>query len=265
MSKQLGDFSPFWQMIWQEKVEKIVMLTNLVEDGKDKCEQYWPHPGTSKHYGMYFVSCLNEDEYADYTRREFTISKGRETRELHHLHFTCWPDKGVPDDVTGITEFRQRVLTIPGQFDGPVLVHCSAGIGRTGTYIALDILTKEGESEGSIHIPGCVINMRHDRANMIQTMNQYEFLHKALVCSLSDISKPIRGKHFRQYMRQMGDEDFNGQFQEMQTILEKQSDKEMHAVERNKRMKSKNRAFADIPGSMMLLNVLLCDDSLHSL
>ncbi|WAR28039.1 PTPRT-like protein [Mya arenaria] len=125
MSKQLGDFSPFWQMIWQEKVEKIVMLTNLVEDGKDKCEQYWPHPGTSQDYGVYFVSCLIEDEYADYTRKEFTISKGRETRELHHLHFTCWPDKGVPEDVTGIVEFRQRVLTIPGQFDGPVLVHCS--------------------------------------------------------------------------------------------------------------------------------------------
>ncbi|XP_052783017.1 receptor-type tyrosine-protein phosphatase mu-like [Mya arenaria] len=248
MSKQLGDFSPFWQMIWQEKVEKIVMLTNLVEDGKDKCEQYWPHPGTSQDYGVYFVSCLIEDEYADYTRKEFTISKGRETRELHHLHFTCWPDKGVPEDVTGIVEFRQRVLTIPGQFDGPVLVHCSAGIGRTGTYIALDILTREGESEGSIHIPGCVINMRHDRANMIQTTNQYEFLHKALASSLSDISKPIRGKHFRQYMRQMGDKDFNGQFQEMQTVLERPSDKEMHAVERNKRMKGKNRAFADIPG-----------------
>ncbi|WAR17062.1 PTPRT-like protein, partial [Mya arenaria] len=199
MSKQLGDFSPFWQMIWQEKVEKIVMLTNLVEDGKNKCEQYWPHPETSKNYGMYFVSCLNENEYADYKRREFTISKGRETRELHHLHFTCWPDKGVPDDVTGITEFRQRGQNIPSQFDGPIL-------------------------------------------------NQYEFLHKALVCSLSDISKPIRGKYFRQYMRQMGDEDFNGQFQEMQTILEKPSDKEMHAVEKNKRMKGKNRPFADIPG-----------------
>ncbi|XP_052762052.1 receptor-type tyrosine-protein phosphatase epsilon-like [Mya arenaria] len=82
MSKQLGDFSPFWQMIWQEKVEKIVMLTNLVEDGKDKCEQYWPHPGTSKHYGMHSVSCLNEDEYADYKRREFTISKKRVPRSF---------------------------------------------------------------------------------------------------------------------------------------------------------------------------------------
>ncbi|XP_052762039.1 receptor-type tyrosine-protein phosphatase kappa-like [Mya arenaria] len=248
MSKQLGDFSPFWQMIWQEKVEKIVMLTNLVEDGKDKCEQYWPHPGTSKDYGIYYISCLNEDEYVDYIRREFTISKGRETRELHHLHFTCWPDKGVPEEVTGIVEFRLRVQNIPSQFDGPVLVHCSAGVGRTGTYIALDILTKEGEIEGSIHIPGCVINMRHDRANMIQTTNQYVFLHRALVCSLSDISKPVRGKYFRQYMKQMGDEDINGQFQEMQNVLGKTSDNEMHAVEEKRGIKGNIRPSPDIPG-----------------
>ncbi|WAR16635.1 PTPRM-like protein [Mya arenaria] len=248
MSKQLGDFSPFWQMIWQEKVEKIVMLTNLVEEGKDKCEQYWPNPGTDKHYGRVFISCQTEAEYAEFTRREFTISKDSETRQLHHLHFTCWPDKGVPEDVTGIVEFRQRVLNLPDQFDGPVLVHCSAGVGRTGTYIALDMLTKEGESEGAIHIPGCVINMRQDRAYMIQTLNQYQFLHRALVCSLSDISKQIRGKHFRQYMKQMEDEDFSRQFQEMQTVLEKSSDNEIQAIERNKSLKGKNRPFADVPG-----------------
>ncbi|XP_052762041.1 receptor-type tyrosine-protein phosphatase mu-like [Mya arenaria] len=219
ISKQLGDFSPFWQMIWQEKVEKIVMLTNLVEDEKDKCEQYWPDLGTSKIYGKVHVSSQSEDEYAEFTRREYTITKESETRQLHHLQFTCWPDKGVPDDVTGIIDFRQRVLSLPVQFDGPVLVHCSAGVGRTGTYIALDILTKEGESEGSIHIPGCVINMRHDRANMIQTVNQYEFLYSALVSSLSDISRPIRGTHFRKYINQMGKEGFNRQFQEIATDL----------------------------------------------
>ncbi|XP_052765394.1 receptor-type tyrosine-protein phosphatase mu-like isoform X3 [Mya arenaria] len=248
MSKQLGDFGPFWQMIWQEKVEKIVMLTNLVEEGKDKCEQYWPNPGTDKHYGRVFISCQTEAEYAEFTRREFTISKDSETRQLHHLHFTCWPDKGVPEDVTGIVEFRQRVLNLPDQFDGPVLVHCSAGVGRTGTYIALDMLTKEGESEGAIHIPGCVINMRQDRAYMIQTLNQYQFLHRALVCSLSDISKQIRGKHFRQYMNAMEEEDFSRQFQEMQTVLEKSSDNEIQAIERNKSLKGKNRPFADVPG-----------------
>ncbi|XP_052763147.1 receptor-type tyrosine-protein phosphatase mu-like [Mya arenaria] len=248
MSKHLGDFSPFWEMIWLEKVEKIVMLTNLVEDGKDKCEQYWPGLGTSKIYGKVHVLFQSEDEYAEFTRREFTVTKGNETRQLHHLHFTCWPDKDIPDDVTGIIEFRQRVPNTPDQFDCPVLVHCSAGVGRTGTYIALDILTKEGESEGSIHIPGCVINMRLDRANMIQTMNQYEFLHRALVSSLSDISKPIRGTRFRQYINQMGEEGFNRQFQEMQTVLEKPPGYEMQATERNNRIKGGNIPLTAIPG-----------------
>ncbi|XP_052762055.1 receptor-type tyrosine-protein phosphatase U-like [Mya arenaria] len=90
--------------------------------------------------------------------------------------------------------------------------------------------------------------MRHDRANMIQTTNQYKFLHRAPVCSLSDISKPIRGKYFRQYMGQMSDEDFNGQFQEMQTVFGKTSDNELHAVEEKKRMKGNYRPFSDIPG-----------------
>ncbi|XP_052762045.1 tyrosine-protein phosphatase non-receptor type 7-like [Mya arenaria] len=242
MSKQLEDFSPFWQMIWQKKVEEIVMLTNLVEDG--------PGLGTSKNYGKVHVLSQSEDEYTEFTRREFTITKGNETRQLHHLHFTCWPDKDIPDDVTGIIEFRQRVPNTPDQFDCPVLVHCSAGVGRTGTYIALDILTKEGESEGSIHIPGCVINMRLDRANMIQTMNQYEFLHRALVSSLSDISKPIRGTHFRQYINQMGEEGFNRQFQEMQTVLEKPPGYEMQATERNNRIKGGNIPLTAIPGRL---------------
>ncbi|WAR17014.1 PTPRM-like protein [Mya arenaria] len=217
MSKQLGDFSPFWQMIWQEKGEKIVMLTNLVEKGKDKCEQYWPDLGTSKVYGKVHVSSQSEDEYAEFTRREYTISKGSETRQLHHFHFTRWPDNGVPDDVIGIIEFRQRVLNIPGQFDGPVLVHCS----------------------------------------------QYEFLHRALVCSLSDISKPIRGTHFRQYINQMGREGFNRQFQEMQTILEKPPGYEMQTTARNNRIKGdRNRPYRFLnspPGASECINAVYID------
>jgi len=135
--------------------------------------------------------------------------QGSKSRKVHHLHFTAWPDKGIPDDVTTLVEFRQRVLNASSTLDGPTLVHCrysnvqltliywricfkciigisfhtnvfncekvffadvsSAGIGRTGTYIALDLLTKEGETEGAVEIPGCIINMRQNRTNMVQT------------------------------------------------------------------------------------------------
>ncbi|XP_052761968.1 receptor-type tyrosine-protein phosphatase epsilon-like [Mya arenaria] len=127
MTKQLGDFGQFWRMVWQQKVEKIVTLTQLVE-GKNSKE-----------------------------------------RRLHHLQFTSWLDKDIPDDVTSIIEFRQRVNALSNTSAGPIVVHCSAGVGRSGTYIALDILSNEGEAEKAINIPGCVFDMRRNRPNMIQS------------------------------------------------------------------------------------------------
>ncbi|XP_052764651.1 receptor-type tyrosine-protein phosphatase mu-like [Mya arenaria] len=179
MSKQMGDFGMFWNMIWQQKVEKIVMVTNLMEEGKEKCEQYWPNVGTTLTYSGVKVTCQSEDEYAEFTRRLLFLNDGESERQLHHLHFTAWPDRGIPEDVTALIEFRHRVLNSPAHPGGLTLVHCSAGIGRTGTYIALDILTKEGNSNKAVEIPGCIINMRQNRPTMVQTAEQYEFLHLA--------------------------------------------------------------------------------------
>ncbi|WAR18032.1 PTPRK-like protein, partial [Mya arenaria] len=125
MSQQLGDeFEPFWRMVWQQKVEKIVMVTNLIENASPKCEQYWPNVGTSKMYGEFKITSHSEDMYAEFTRRALTITRSSEERTLYHLHFTCWPDKGIPDDVTAIIEFRQRVLNTPTSYKGPTVVHC---------------------------------------------------------------------------------------------------------------------------------------------
>ncbi|WAR17039.1 PTPRK-like protein [Mya arenaria] len=109
MSQQLGDdFEPFWRMVWQQNVEKIVMVTNLIENGSSKCEQYWPNVGSSKMYGEFRITCHSEDMYAEFTRRSLTLIRSSEERSIYQLHFTCWPDKGIPDDVTAIIEFRQR-------------------------------------------------------------------------------------------------------------------------------------------------------------
>ncbi|XP_052762308.1 receptor-type tyrosine-protein phosphatase T-like [Mya arenaria] len=169
MSKQLGDFGLFWEMVWQQHVEKVVMVTNLIEEKKVKCDQYWPNVESSALYGNVYVICLSEEKYAEFTRRTFQISRNSEGRELHQFHFTCWPDRRVPEDVAPLVEFRKMVLNTKTKLNGPTLVHCSAGVGRTGTYIAFDILTKEGEAEGSINVPGCVLNIRQNRPNMIQT------------------------------------------------------------------------------------------------
>ncbi|XP_052772817.1 uncharacterized protein LOC128211790 isoform X2 [Mya arenaria] len=249
MSQQLGDFSLFWKMIWQQRVEKIVMVTNLIEQGSHKCEQYWPDPGTSKAYGEIQVKSRSEDEYAEFTRRTFTVTTGTEERALHHLHFTCWPDKAVPDDVTAMIEFRQRVLSTPSTLNGPTVVHCSAGVGRTGTYIALDILTTEGETEKAIDISGCVHKMRQNRPNMVQTLNQYQFLHTALVYSLTFDCKQIKGENFNQYMNKHTTQELITQFKKLQHTVETRSKDEIEAVERNRQHLNKNRANADIPGN----------------
>ncbi|XP_052764646.1 receptor-type tyrosine-protein phosphatase kappa-like isoform X2 [Mya arenaria] len=248
MSKQMGDFGMFWNMIWQQKVEKIVMVTNLMEEGKEKCEQYWPNIGTILTYSGVKVTCQSEYEYAEFTRRLLLLNDGESERQLHHLHFTAWPDRGIPEDVTALIEFRHRVLNSPAHLGGPTLVHCSAGIGRTGTYIALDILTKEGNSNKAVEIPGCIINMRQNRPNMVQTAEQYEFLHLALVYTLTFNCEQIPGKQIQDYMIETSKGDLIRQLKKIKDTPHVHTTDEVVAIERNKTEKGRNRSEADIPG-----------------
>ncbi|XP_052762197.1 receptor-type tyrosine-protein phosphatase S-like [Mya arenaria] len=250
MAKQLGDFGQFWSMVWQQKVEKIVMMTNLVEGEKTNCEQYWPDSGEKKVYGDIEVVCRVEKVYADFIWRQFTFSQDEqnsEERNLHHFQFTAWSNKDTPDDVTSIIEFRQKVNALSTTFDGSVIVHCSAGVGRTGTYIALDILTNEGEAEGAIDIPGCVLNMRQNRPSMIQTLSQYKYLHQALVHSLTVDCSLIKKEHFHAYMTMMSSKRaIQRQFEKMQLNQKQKSDGEV--TEKNWLLTNNNRNHAAIPG-----------------
>ncbi|XP_052252654.1 receptor-type tyrosine-protein phosphatase kappa-like [Dreissena polymorpha] len=248
MSKQLGNFATFWRMVWQQNVEKIVMVTNLVEEGKDKCEKYWSSVDAPQMYDDIQVSCQSEDEYAEFTRRTFYVIKDRQTRTLTQLHFTSWPDKDVPEDVTSIIEFRQNVLRAPATLEGPTIVHCSAGIGRTGTYIAIDILTKEGEAEGAVDIPGCVLNMRQNRPNMVQTAGQYAYLHHAVVHSLTFDCKAVAIKEFQLYMDSTSKDKIRNIFHQFQETASCESSDETEAVARNAKRTDKNREGADAPG-----------------
>ncbi|XP_052762195.1 receptor-type tyrosine-protein phosphatase kappa-like [Mya arenaria] len=250
MAKQLGDFGQFWRMIWQQKVEKIVMITNLVEGEKTNCEQYWPDSGEKKVYDDIKVVCRVEKVYADFIWRQFTFSQDEqnsEERNLHHFQFTAWSNKDTPDDVTSIIEFRQKVNALSTTIDGPVIVHCSAGVGRTGTYIALDILTNEGDAEGAIDIPGCVLNMRQNRPSMIQTLSQYKYLHQALVHSLTVDCSLIKKEHFHAYMTMMSSKRaIQRQFEKMQLNQKQKSDGEV--TEKNWLLTNNNRNHAAIPG-----------------
>ncbi|XP_053386933.1 uncharacterized protein LOC123542313 isoform X3 [Mercenaria mercenaria] len=246
--KYMGDMSAFWIMVWQEKVGKIVMLTKLDEGGAPKCDQYWPEKDFSLKYASIQVTCQSEESYADYTGRSFTLQKDSEKRKIVQVHFTAWPDKGTPDDVTSLIEFRQKVISTKTELEGPILVHCSAGIGRTGTYIALDSLTEEGEAEGEVDIYAFVRNMREQRVNMVQTAEQYQYLHNALVHTLTFDSKAVEASKFDKYMTSHTDDHLGEKFEKLQAFVEQSSDDEVDAVKRNQALRNKNRVGADIPG-----------------
>ncbi|XP_067679832.1 receptor-type tyrosine-protein phosphatase alpha-like [Haliotis asinina] len=171
----------FWRMIWEQNCTRIVILTNLMEMGRVKCEAYWSDTSVMLIDG-FTISVTNINLRAHWTVRELQVTQ-RETntsRCFHHFHFTTWPDHGVPEEMA-LTEFLWLVRTsLYTQDDDPLLVHCSAGIGRTGTYIALDYLLDQALAEDAVDVFGCVSGMRDQRKGMIQTMEQYMCVFFAL-------------------------------------------------------------------------------------
>ncbi|XP_060565351.1 receptor-type tyrosine-protein phosphatase mu-like [Ruditapes philippinarum] len=248
-SKTTNDFETFWQMIWHEKSDLIVMLTNLREHSGMKCEQYWPNEASLCQYGQVTVTSKNTEVFAEYTIRKFTVSKEDEHRSLTHLHYTAWPDKTVPEDVTTLLEFRKRLKSTPTTSEGPMVVHCSAGIGRTGTLIAIDRLIEEGLDKGSVNVFECVKNMREQRVKMVQTLEQYIYIHKALVMALTFRAEAVPVEQIREYVNRSNGDMFSMLFQQLQQTIETDSEAEQKARIKNKERSGKNRRGADIPGS----------------
>uniref|UniRef100_A0A8C8EQH5 protein-tyrosine-phosphatase n=1 Tax=Oncorhynchus tshawytscha TaxID=74940 RepID=A0A8C8EQH5_ONCTS len=163
----------FWRMIWEQRVKGVVMVTNCTEGGRTKCEQYWPLDYTPCLYGDLLVTVRSEKRETNWTLREFVV-KSRDTSEerpVKHFHFTAWPDHGVPEGTEALIQFRGLVRQhIESQENsGPTVVHCSAGVGRTGTIIALDVMLQQLEREKAVGIAAFVHKMRLSRPLMVQT------------------------------------------------------------------------------------------------
>ncbi|XP_078328924.1 uncharacterized protein LOC111115260 isoform X3 [Crassostrea virginica] len=172
----------FWRMVWQQNVSEIVMLTNLMEGGKIKCFQYWPDCLVTELYDSVTIETVLEKQFAFYITRKFVVSHKQHnmSRDIIQYHYTMWPDHGTPEPLN-LAVFHSQVLRRSSDENRtPLVVHCSAGIGRTGTFIALDALYKEGKRTGKINVAKYVKIMRSCRMNMVQTYEQYVTIFLAL-------------------------------------------------------------------------------------
>ncbi|XP_035008836.1 receptor-type tyrosine-protein phosphatase T isoform X10 [Hippoglossus stenolepis] len=183
----------FWRMVWQENSASIVMVTNLVEVGRVKCVRYWPDE--TEVYGDIKVTLIETEPLAEYVIRTFTVQKKghHEIRELRQFHFTSWPDHGVPCYATGLLGFIRQVKFLNPPDAGPIVAHCSAGAGRTGCFIAVDIMLDMAENEGVVDIFNCIRELRSQRVNMVQTEEQYVFVHDAILeaCLCGNTAIPV--------------------------------------------------------------------------
>uniref|UniRef100_A0A672SDX0 Receptor-type tyrosine-protein phosphatase alpha n=1 Tax=Sinocyclocheilus grahami TaxID=75366 RepID=A0A672SDX0_SINGR len=175
----------FWRMIWEQNTATIVMVTNLKERKECKCAQYWPDQGCWT-YGNIRVSVEDMMVLVDYTIRKFCIQQHNATdvkpqRLVTQFHFTSWPDFGVPFTPIGMLKFLKKVKTYNPQYAGPIVVHCSAGVGRTGTFIVIDAMLDMMGAERKVDVFGFVTRIRAQRCQMVQTDMQYVFIFQALL------------------------------------------------------------------------------------
>uniref|UniRef100_A0A8C7SAG7 protein-tyrosine-phosphatase n=1 Tax=Oncorhynchus mykiss TaxID=8022 RepID=A0A8C7SAG7_ONCMY len=172
----------FWQSVWEQHTHTIIMLTTLTERGRTKCHQYWPHPPEVRDYGYLRVSCHSEECNLAYVTRQFTLTHTQlgEERSVTHLQYVAWPDHGVPDDPSDfllfITSVRERRTG-----DTPLMVHCSAGIGRTGVLITMETALSLLESGRPVFPLDIIRTLRDQRAMMIQTTCQFRFMCEAIL------------------------------------------------------------------------------------
>uniref|UniRef100_H3C573 protein-tyrosine-phosphatase n=1 Tax=Tetraodon nigroviridis TaxID=99883 RepID=H3C573_TETNG len=175
-----GTVKDFWRMVWEKNVQTLVMLTRCNEQGRVKCEQYWDF-GT-KRFENINVTSVSDIPLEDWTIRDFDIKnvKTAETRSVRQFHFTAWPDHGVPETTELLISFRHLVREHMDQYSrhSPTVVHCSAGVGRTGTFIAIDRLIFQIERENIVDVYGIVHDLRMHRTLMVQTEDQYVFLNQ---------------------------------------------------------------------------------------
>ncbi|XP_077576051.1 receptor-type tyrosine-protein phosphatase delta-like isoform X8 [Stigmatopora nigra] len=197
-------FGDFWRMVWEQHTANIIMMTKLEEKSRVKCDQYWPTRGTET-YGLIQVTLLDTVELATYSVRTFALYKSgsNEKREVRHFQFTAWPDHGVPEHPTPFLAFLRRVKACNPADAGPMIVHCSAGVGRTGCFIVIDAMAERIKHEKAVDIYGHVTLMRSQRNYMVQTEDQYIFIYDALLEAVTCGNTEVPARNLYSYIQRL--------------------------------------------------------------
>ncbi|XP_078500293.1 receptor-type tyrosine-protein phosphatase V-like [Lissotriton helveticus] len=228
----------FWRLIWEYNVRNIVMLTVCMENGRVLCDHYWPTDGSPISYGQINVRLVAQDVSSEWTTREFRLWHDalKLERDVHQLHYTAWPDHGLPESSTSMMYFAELVQEHiqAAKGSGPTVVHSSAGVGRTGTFICLDRLLQQMKHERVVDVFHTVYTMRLSRYLMVQTLRQYIFLHTCILDKITEeqlaglgdkeTSRPILQKTFTQHYLKKSANGNAGFLHEYQVLLEAAKD-----------------------------------------
>ncbi|XP_044270213.1 tyrosine-protein phosphatase Lar isoform X1 [Tribolium madens] len=245
-------FGDFWRMCWELKTATIVMMTKLEERTRIKCDQYWPSRG-SETYGSMNVTITDVQELATYCIRTFQINKQgfSDRREVKQLQFTAWPDHGVPDHPAPFLQFLRRVSSLNPSDVGPVVVHCSAGVGRTGCFIVIDSMLERMRHEKTVDIYGHVTCLRAQRNYMVQTEDQYIFIHDALleavICGQTEVPARNLQSHIQKLMQLEPGENVTGMEHEFKKLGNIKTDSSRFITANLPCIKHKNRLVHILP------------------
>ncbi|XP_046862779.1 receptor-type tyrosine-protein phosphatase mu-like [Xenia sp. Carnegie-2017] len=216
-------FSDFWRMVWEQNCSSIVMVTNLLEKGKVKCQKYWPS-NEAELFGSISVNLIEEWELTDYTIRKFQIQQKYNAELLQQVtqfHYTAWPDHGVSVHPSRLLAFIKRIRNHCHITNGKILVHCSAGAGRTGAFIALDILLDQMKIEGIVDVYKVVSKIRKQRCSMVQTEAQYNLIYNVLLEHSIGGNSEIQVQDYLETLNSLEQEDHvNFLFEEFKNLNE---------------------------------------------
>nr|XP_054967566.1 tyrosine-protein phosphatase non-receptor type 13 isoform X14 [Pan paniscus] len=196
----VGDF---WQMIWEQKSTVIAMMTQEVEGEKIKCQRYWPNilGKTTMVSNRLRLALVRMQQLKGFVVRAMTLEdiQTREVRHISHLNFTAWPDHDTPSQPDDLLTFISYMRHI--HRSGPIITHCSAGIGRSGTLICIDVVLGLISQDLDFDISDLVRCMRLQRHGMVQTEDQYIFCYQVILYVLTRLQAEEEQKQQPQLLK----------------------------------------------------------------